>query len=254
MAAAKGSAKRTRVEARSMMPLHSPPFGPPPYPMLECRMLMVELRADPAEIRRITPEPLEPADRDRLFAFVADNSQLSHSLRYHEAAILQRVRYGDREGVTTPYIWTSTDTAMLAGRELYGMPKLMCDDGALEVDANEVYGRLEKYGRTMMELSIVIDRAGRIGDLPFGSDWVFVRHIPTPDPRRPALRQLVWIGLTDFALQECWLGRGWAGLGHPGSSGLHRLGAAAAGSAWYGRFSWMLGDAEILEETEIPAR
>ena len=121
-----------------LMPLHAPPFGAPPFPMRECRMVMVAFEADAEEIRRITPAPLEPTEGP-LYAFVADNSQPSHSLAYHEAAILQRVRYQGREAVTTPYIWTSTDTAMLAGRELYGMPKLMCDEaGHLDVRANEV--------------------------------------------------------------------------------------------------------------------
>jgi acetoacetate decarboxylase len=231
-----------------LMPLHSPPFGAPPFQMLECKMVMVAFDADPKEIQRITPAPLEP-DGNTLYAFVADNSQLSHSLAYHEAAILQRVRYKGRTAVTTPYIWTSTDTAMLAGRELYGMPKLMCDDsGHLITSANEVIGSLAKCGRTMLELGIVIDRAGGIDDLPFGANWTFVRHIPSPDPKRPAIRQVIWIELQDFHLQTCWLGRGWLTLPYPSSSGLDRLKPGPVVQAWYGRFSWLLPHAEILEE------
>ncbi len=237
----------------SLMPLHSPPFGRLPFPMLDCKMVMVAFRADPDEIARITPAPLEP-DGDTLYAFVADNSQLSHSMAYHEAAILQKVTYKGRSAVTTPYIWTSTDTAMLAGRELFGMPKLMCDEaGHLQALANEVSGSLVKYGRNMLDLGIVIDAEGAIEDLPFGAQWTFVRHLPSPDPKRPAIRQLLWIELQDFKLKECWLGRGWLNINYPSSSGLDRLNAQTVERAWYGRFSWLLHYASVEQEWEIPA-
>ena len=114
----------------ALMALWSPPFGGPPYPMLEAELLLVEFEADSAEIDRITPAPLQRAPHDRLSASVGRCSQLTHSLSYHEVAIVQPVVHEGRQGVTVPYIWTSTDTAMLAGRELYGMPKMICDDSS----------------------------------------------------------------------------------------------------------------------------
>ena len=59
-------------------------------------------------------------------------------------SITQQVSYPGRQAVTVPYIWTSTDTAMLAGRELYGMPKMMCDHDTLHKNANEIVGRLHR--------------------------------------------------------------------------------------------------------------
>lgn len=237
-----------------LMPLHSPPFGGLPFPMLDFKTVMVEFTADVDEIARITPAPFEP-EGNTLYAFIADNRQLSHSMAYHEAGILQKVTYKGRNAVTLPYIWTSTDTAMLAGRELFGMPKLMCDEaGHLAAAANEVSGSLVKNGRTMFELGIVIQEQGGVEDLPFGAEWVFVRHIPSPDPRRPAIRQVVWVELEDFELKECWLGRGWLDLSYPSSSCIHRLEARVGSRAWYGHFSWLLNHAKILEETELAAR
>ena len=113
--------------------------------MLSAELLMVQFEADRAEIERITPAPLVPAGHNRLTAFVGQCSQLSHSLAYHEVAILQEVTYEGRTALTVPYIWTSTDTALLAGRELYGMPKLLCDDEPLHKSANEVVGRLKAF-------------------------------------------------------------------------------------------------------------
>lgn len=231
-----------------LMPLWSPPFDGPPFPMLSAEMLLVEFEADADEIARITPEPLEPAEHNRLTAFVARCSQLSHSLSYHEVAIVQPVRYQDRTGVTVPYIWTSTDTAMLAGRELYGMPKMLCDPGELHKHANEVTGALHRDGTLMLELSMVIDEPAKPESLPFGEHFTFVRHVPSPDPSVADFKQLLWITLEDFQMESCWSGRGHVAFHHPLSSGLTRLRPGAVTGAWYGRFSWHLPWAKVLRE------
>lgn len=232
------------------MPTWSPPFGTPPFPMLSAELLMVEFEADREEIERITPAPLEPADHSRLTAFVGDCSQLSHSLAYHEVAIIQQVSYQGKQAVTTPYIWTSTDTAMLAGRELYGMPKMMCDHDTLQKNANEVIGRLHRNKTPMLELSMVIDSECDPAELPFGSTFTFVRHVPSPDPDWPDLQQLLWIELQDFKVASLWQGRGHLELFHPLSSGLGRLQPKAVTGAWYGTFSWVLPWAKVLLEEQ----
>jgi acetoacetate decarboxylase len=234
-----------------IMPVWSPPFGTPPFPMLSAELLMVQFEADRAEIERITPTPLEPAGHNRLTAFVGQCSQLSHSLAYHEVAVLQEVTYEGRPALTIPYIWTSTDTALLAGRELYGMPKLLCDDEPLHKAANEVVGRLHRSGTLMLELSMVIDDEADPANLPLGPQFAMVRHIPSPDPDWPALRQLIWVELEEFAVQECWQGRGHVRIVNPLSSGLDRLAPTAVVGAWYGKFSWQLPCAKILWEEKL---
>lgn len=231
-----------------LMPVWSPPFGPAPYPMLRAELLLVQFEAEPDEIARITPAPLRPAGHNRLAAFVGRCSQPTHSLSYHEVAIVQPVEHEGRSGVTVPYIWTSTDTAMLAGRELYGMPKMLCDDGSLRKHANEVTGDLRRNGNLMMELSIALDRSAELAELPFGPDFTFVRHIPSPDPEWPDIKQLLWIRLQNFNMHWCWAGRGHIAIHHQLSSGLDALRAREVTGAWYGEFSWDLPHAKVLKE------
>lgn len=231
-----------------LMPLWSPPFGGPPYPMLSAELLLVEFEADRAEIERITPAPLEPASHNRLSMFVGRCSQLSHSISYHEVAVVQPVSYQGRQGVTVPYIWTSTDTAMLAGRDLYGMPKMVCDDDQLRKHGNELAGYLRRNGNLMAELSMVVDEPGTLESLPFGPDFTFVRHFPSPDPDWPATKQLVWIQLEEFRMHACWRGRGHIQFHHPFQSGLTQLGLRSVTGAWWGTFSWVLPWAKVLKE------
>lgn len=231
-----------------LMPRWSPPFGGPPFPMVSAELLLVEFEADPDELRRITPAPLEVADHPRVSAFVARCSQPSHSLSYHEVAIIQPVVHEGEAAVTVPYIWTSTDTALLAGRELYGMPKMLCDDGQLRIHGNEVVGDLRRNGTLMLELAMVIDEVAPIESLPFGDRFTFVRYLPSPDPEWPDLCQHLWIRLEDFTLHSCWGGRGSVRVHHPLSSGLDRLAPGAVTGAWYGTFSWVLPWARVLSE------
>jgi acetoacetate decarboxylase len=216
--------------------------------MLSAELLMVQFEAERREIERITPAPLEPAAHNRLTAFVGQCSQLSHSLAYHEVAVLQEVTYEGRLGTTIPYIWTSTDTALVAGRDLYGMPKLLCDDEPLHKSANEIVGRLHRSGTLMLELSMVIDGPAAIETLPIGANFAMVRHIPSPDPQVPSLQQLIWVELADFVCHSAWQGRGSLRVVNPLSSGLARLQPGAVTGAWFGSFAWTLPEAKILWE------
>ncbi len=233
------------------MPVWSSPFGPPPYWMESSERIIIEFETDPEEIRRITPAPLKPAEHNRLLAFVSDNRQTPHSLFYHEAGIVQSVTYEGRPAITIPYLWTSTDTAMLAGRELYGMPKLMCDHDRLEISGNEAFGKLGREGRTMLEMSITIEKKVAPEDMPMSSEYAFMRVIPSPDPDWPTLRQLVWITLEDPKVHSCWAGKGWLRFGWPSSSGLDRLPVNRITNAWYSQHSLTLSAAKILHEEKI---
>lgn len=233
-----------------VMPTWSPPYGPGPYYMERFHAVIVELEIPREEILFMTPAPLTPVEGGRIYAIITNGSQPPHSLHYHEALICHEVEFAGKRGMHIPYIWTSTDTATFAGREIYGMPKLVCDDGRIQIDANEVYGKLEKYGRTMMEVAVITDQKGGIEDLPPLSRWIMVRHIPSPDPKVPARRQVVFTETTDFKLDFAWKGRGWARMGYPGTSSIHRIPTDKVKSGLYANFTFTLSDAEILEDIE----
>lgn len=233
-----------------VVPTWSPPFAPGPYVMESWEGVLVEFEVPREQIEYLTPAPLQPAAHNRLFAAVVDACQLPHSMFYHEALILQEASFNGVKGFHIPYIWTSTDTALLAGRELYGMPKMMCDHGKLEIFGNEIFGDLKRHGKTMMETAVIIDEKATIDDLPDLSSWLMVRHIPTPDPAYPARRQVVHATVSDFKIDSLWKGRGWLRTGYPSSSGLHRLSCDRPLRGIYGKFRWILHHGKILDEVE----
>jgi hypothetical protein len=95
---------------------------------------------------------------------------------------------------------------------------------------------------------MTIEEPATLESLPFGADFTFVRHIPSPDPEWPDIKQLLWIHLEDFRMHACWRGKGFVKFHHPFSSGLDRLTPRRITGAWYGTFSWILPWAKILKE------
>ncbi len=246
------SARIERPSLRAVtQPFWQPAFGPPPYQMICAELLMVEFEADRAEIERITPPQFEPADHNRLVAFIGDNFQPPVTMEFHEAAILQPVKFQGRDALTIPYIWVSNDTAMIGGRDIYGMPKMLCDDERLQKVGSEITGTAHRYGNKLFELSMAAMNHCPPEEAPMKPDLVFLRHIPSPDPKRPAIQQVVWTTLSDFGCEICMNGKGWMDVGNPMNSGIDRLAPKSVTNAWYGKFSWVLGEGEILDEREV---
>jgi acetoacetate decarboxylase len=218
--------------------------------MDRARMMIIECTASRRELARICPLGCRAAEDTRVRVFFAENSQPPNSLRFTEIGIIQEVRYGRERAQTMPYIWVSDDIAMIGGRELFGMPKLLMDDVAPAMHANQVFGRLARNGVTMMEGSMTLERIAGPQELPFGSvPSVYERCIPNPDPAKPARRELIRLTVGNRrSIGPVWLGSGHVEVHHPLGSGLHRLGLSPTGRAWYGVFSWDLPNGEIVQE------
>jgi acetoacetate decarboxylase len=149
-----------------------------------------------------------------------------------------------------PYIWVSDDIAMIGGRELFGMPKLLMDDNAPAVHASHVFGRLARKAVTMMEGSMTLERMAGPDELPFADlPSVYERCIPNPDPAKPARRELIRLRVGNRrSIGPVWFGAGHLEVHHPLGSGLRRLALSPTGRAWYGVFVWDLPNGVIVQE------
>ena len=236
-----------------VMPVWSSPLGQGPHPMQRAEMMIIECEADRDELARITPSMCEAADTDRVKLFFANNEQPPNSLKFSEAGIFQEVLYRGERVLTIPYLWVSDDMAMLGGRELFGMPKVMMDDYPLRVHANQIFARVARDDVTMLEGSMVLERAAAPGESPYeGLPSVFERHIANPDPDQASIRQLIRLQVEDReVINTLWSGRGHVEVRHPLISRIDRLNLSATERAWYGVFKWNLPFGEIVEERQV---
>jgi len=243
------------------MPLSAPAYAGPPYLMSsESRAINVFYRTDPTALRREIPYPLEPDDDPMVRVMVGDMVQPPHSIAiYHEGVISVRVRFGDRRGWYTPYIWTHSDEAMLVGRELYGWPKLICDDGRLTFVGNQIFGEIRRRGELLVRVSFQVTspppgrrdvpEEERLKNILLGSDLLQVRYFPSPEKNGRPLRQVVLIKLEDVQIAEIWGGNATVELFPSGAyPNLHRLVCLEPVYACYVRPQFILPHGQVLWE------
>lgn len=234
------------------MPLGSSPYGEPPYPAgRNAELLLVEFEADPRAMTGEVPEPLRLVKGSKALAWIFNAPQLTGSI-YHEGAILLCVRYRGITGHYVPYIWGDLDEAMLLNRELYGWPQLLCEHDVLHKEGNLIYGVIRRREERLLKASVFLERSADQKELPLLADWLQIRKIPTPMKRKPALRHLIHLVISDTSIHELWAGRPSLELGPSAEFRIERLSPSNVTRGFYMRISHDLPHANNV--IEVPQR
>ena len=242
-------AKNSPKEAYSN-PLLSPPYSRPPYPVEEAKLVIVRYRADPRRVAELVPKPLEPIGDGIVTAFIGDIWQIAGPGDYHEGGIAVGVRFRRVTGSYMPFLLTSTDDALLVGREVFGMPKLLCDPGTVWVDGNARCANLVRRGDEILALGVNLERrSDGIRHLPVNR--FFIKKLPSPDPKWPSLRQVIFQRLTTHKVTRAYVGRGWVRLGGNVAIDLTPLTPTSIIEACYIEGSWNVPYAKVLLEEKI---
>lgn len=235
-------------------PYGSAIYGRPPYHMTDARMIRVTYRVDPEAAQAALPPELEFIG-DTAMAFIGEMTQLPHCGRFHEGGISLRVRHGDTEGLIAAHLFTSSDTSLLVGREVYGMTKLLCDDTPLQWAGNEIRGTLRRMGQELLSINFNVEKrlppAG-LDETPtarfMATPRLGVRIIPDPSLETMATHEVIRAELHDVALAELHEGTATVRFGFPAFSDLAALAPAEKGPLMgaYVRGAWTLDRASIL--------
>ena len=95
-------------------------------------------------------------------AFIGDIWEINGPGEYYEGGISVGVRYKGVTGSYMPILFTSTDDALLVGREVFGMPKLLFDESRIRVDGNARRATLVRRGDEIVILSVNLE--SRVAD------------------------------------------------------------------------------------------
>lgn len=234
-------------------PFLSSPVNAPPHPMEMARMLMVEFEPDPESAAAHVPDPLIWEPGTTCVALIGDNRQMPTSQKFQEGMILLQARFGDMVGTYSPYIWTSTDEALIAARDVSGRPKTLCDHNELYVMGSLVRSEIVRRGETLMRLSGTMEHPADISELPFSKDWLSVRKIAMPEKGRPALKQVIHHGTGNgFKLHSFWKGRGFVEFPGQSFAAVHELKPRKILGAYLIEMGWNLDFGKILWENWVP--
>jgi hypothetical protein len=247
-----GPKKKIKPEGWSA-PFASSPYNEPPHPMDPAKMIVVEFEPDPEAAWAAVPDPLQWAEGTTALCCIGDNRQMPTSLKFQEGMIVLKVKFGDEICSFIPYIWTSTDEAMIAAREISGRPKLVCDHNELQIMGSGANAKITRRGETIMRASVTLEHPCEFKDIPFGGNYISVRKIQMPEEGRPALKQVFKQGLGgSFKTHSAWRGRGFCDL--PGQSMIDvwKLMGRNTGRGWMVEVSWDLKLGKIVWENWVP--
>jgi acetoacetate decarboxylase len=234
------------------LPYASPLYGPPPYDMVEGKVLMVTFdSANQQALSNAVSPPLKLASGSRTSLFIGDMLQIPHCGAFHECGVIVTARFGEVEAPYTPYLWTSTEEAMLTGREIYGMPKVLCDDIPLRWSGNQIHGKVSRRGQELISMDFNIEQRVDPASVPRRESRLTVRTIPDPTGKITSRREVLHFSLTNYEVVEAWSGRAALRIQPSIMSRVHELVPAdPIVTGHYLRVKWRLGTGDILTVEE----
>jgi len=120
--------KLADVRAKAFaMPLNNPAFPPGPYKFYNREFVIISYRTDPAILRAVVPEPLEPIGDTVNYEFIRMPDSTGFG-DYTETGQVIPVRYRAADGTVQEggYVhamYLDDDSPIAGGREIWGFPK-----------------------------------------------------------------------------------------------------------------------------------
>ncbi|VVP67190.1 putative acetoacetate decarboxylase [Pseudomonas fluorescens] len=188
------------------MPLHAPAYAQPPSAFLDRPSLTISYRTDLDLVRALVPEPLVVKDPIVSLSFL---SMVAPGIGdYYEFAQSISCFLGDEAVSFRPLMVAENVTAIMLGREVWGLPKKF---GHPRVGQNnESYiGTLEYDGAVVARASMAYK--SRKVDLAEATKamrvpGVVLKIIPDVDGKTPRIAELVRFEYSTVDLKEAWTG------------------------------------------------
>jgi len=133
------------------MPLHNPAFPRPPYKFYNREFMIITYRSDPAVVRELVPEPLEPIGDTVAYEFIRMPDSTGFG-DYTETGQVIPVRFKAADGTVQEggYVldmYLDDHAPIAGGRELWGFPKKLANPTVTH-EADMLVGKLH-YGSVL---------------------------------------------------------------------------------------------------------
>ncbi len=137
------------------MPWSAPVFPPPPHSWPGVRVIAFPFVPKPGAVEKILPPGMQPGDGPALITMLSyPQTPIIHPFK--ELVVMVPVTVGDVAGNYVPYIYVTTDEALIPGREIAGFPKKIADV-VWERDGTRFRGSVTRWGTRILSLEGTID-------------------------------------------------------------------------------------------------
>lgn len=138
------------MEQPVSMPWSAPAFTRPPHGWKGVRSVVFPFAPDPEEAMRIMPPEMGLSPGPGLITMLSyPQTEIIHPFK--ELVVMIPVRVGDVEGNYIPYIYVTTDEALIPGREIAGFPKKIADI-EWERDGDTFAGSVTRWGVEILRI------------------------------------------------------------------------------------------------------
>lgn len=132
------------------MPWSSPAFTPPPHYWPGVRVTVFPFMPKPGGVEKILPPGMQAGDGPGLITMLSyPQTPIIHPFK--ELVVMVPVRVDSVAGNYVPYIYVTTDEALIPGREIAGFPKLLADI-VWERDGDRFRGSATRWGKRILSL------------------------------------------------------------------------------------------------------
>jgi acetoacetate decarboxylase len=136
-------------------------YGPPPYAYRDARSVTaVYTAADRAGIQAFLPPGVELADAEPLVLTTVSHYPQSGFGCYNEFWVYVRVAFGGQRFMYAALMYADSESAMAAGRELWGFPKKLATMSLRQVADQWIFQAERPVGHRLLELSLVVEEVG----------------------------------------------------------------------------------------------
>lgn len=189
------------------MPAHRAYYPPLPTYYRDVRFQLIYFHADPARLRPLLPEPLEPDAEGLCVAFGIDVPFSSSYGPFHEAGIQIKVNFRGQSGFYNSHLYLDNVAAICSGRERWGAPKEYAEV-QIEQHNNLLVTRTIKDGVNLMTLTSDLG----VPTTPDAMIPMFpayrLKLIPRADGPGPAIKQIVTAAPEDVTSHLLYQGSG----------------------------------------------
>lgn len=164
------------------MPWSAPVFGRPPHKWQGVRITAFPFTPRPGSVERVLPPGMESADGPGVVTLISYPPSATFE-SYNELVVLVPVQVDGTQGNYVPYIFVTTDEALIAGREIAGFPKKIAQI-TWEREGAHVRGSVTRRGRTILTVEGTVQgpmpSEGGPGRGPAGNPTINYKLIPDP--------------------------------------------------------------------------
>jgi acetoacetate decarboxylase len=210
---AKATAERPRIDKFLQYPVMStlrPAYPRGPWHYQNMHQLVVTYESTAEAVRAVVPEPLKPAEGNRVTIEWRHMAEVSGFGPYTEVGHSVACTLDGEPVIYVVQAFLDNESPTLAGREILGFPKRHAEP-ELKI-AREVLTGTLAFGGTQVALATMpyrtVDLSDRLAEIEqeLQTTQMVLKLLPDVDNHTPKIAQLVRVGIYDVRLKGAWGG------------------------------------------------